>query len=143
MSGPEVITFGCRLNTLESEVIRRHAAAAGMGDAVIVHTCAVTGEAERQARQAIRRARRDHPARRIVVTGCSVQIDPKAYTAMPQVDHVRLIRFSGRAPSRHIAMVWRKSSALNGFETRRCQRAPSSALASARRSAACGRSWRS
>ncbi|MCB2053653.1 MAG: tRNA (N(6)-L-threonylcarbamoyladenosine(37)-C(2))-methylthiotransferase MtaB [Geminicoccaceae bacterium] len=88
MSGPEVITFGCRLNTLESEVIRRHAAAAGMGDAVIVHTCAVTGEAERQARQAIRRARRDHPARRIVVTGCSVQIDPKAYTAMPQVDHV-------------------------------------------------------
>ena len=60
MSGPEILTFGCRLNTVESEIIRRRADEAGLADAVIVNTCAVTAEAERQARQAIRRARREH-----------------------------------------------------------------------------------
>jgi threonylcarbamoyladenosine tRNA methylthiotransferase MtaB len=84
----EVLTFGCRLNAFESEVIRGHAAAAGLGDAVIVNTCAVTKEAERQARQAIRRARRDHPAARLIVTGCAAQIDPARYAAMPEVDLV-------------------------------------------------------
>ena len=72
----DVVTFGCRLNTYESEVIRRNAAAAGLGagelaDVVIVNTCAVTGEAERQARQAIRRLNREQPQARIVVTGCA------------------------------------------------------------------------
>jgi threonylcarbamoyladenosine tRNA methylthiotransferase MtaB len=86
--GLEVITFGCRLNTFESEVMRRHAAAAEMQDAVIVHTCAVTAEAERQARQTIRRLRRDRPEARIIVTGCSVQVTSGAYAAMPEVDHV-------------------------------------------------------
>jgi threonylcarbamoyladenosine tRNA methylthiotransferase MtaB len=83
-----VVTFGCRLNSFESEVMRGHAAAAGLQDTVIVHTCAVTGEAERQARQAIRRTRREQPAARIVVTGCSAQIAPERYAAMPEVDGV-------------------------------------------------------
>ncbi len=88
MSEPRVITFGCRLNTYESEILRRHAAAAGLEELVVVHTCAVTAEAERQARQAIRRARRQHPHARIVVTGCAAQIDPRRFAAMPEVDHV-------------------------------------------------------
>jgi threonylcarbamoyladenosine tRNA methylthiotransferase MtaB len=83
-----VVTFGCRLNSFESEVMRGHAAAAGLQDTVIVHTCAVTAEAERQARQAIRRARREQPGARIVVTGCSAQIAPERYAAMPEVDEV-------------------------------------------------------
>ncbi|HZA65716.1 MAG TPA: tRNA (N(6)-L-threonylcarbamoyladenosine(37)-C(2))-methylthiotransferase MtaB [Geminicoccaceae bacterium] len=88
MSGPEIITFGCRLNSFESEVIRGHARAAGLDDLVVVHTCAVTAEAERQARQAIRRARRNRPKARIVVTGCGAQIAPDAYAAMAEVDQV-------------------------------------------------------
>ena len=88
MAEPRVLTFGCRLNAFESEVMRGHAAAAGLADAVIVNTCAVTAEAERQARQAIRKARREHPGARIVVTGCAAQIGPDAFAAMPEVDHV-------------------------------------------------------
>src|SRR5690348_4255553 len=88
MSGIEVLTFGCRLNAYESEIVRREAEAAELGEAVIVNTCAVTAEAERQARQAIRRARRERPAARIIVTGCAAQIDPDRYAAMPEVDRV-------------------------------------------------------
>jgi threonylcarbamoyladenosine tRNA methylthiotransferase MtaB len=84
----EVITFGCRLNAVESEVIRRAAAAAGLTGAVIVNTCAVTAEAERQARQAIRRARRQRPDARIIVTGCAAEISPERYAALPEVDRV-------------------------------------------------------
>src|SRR5438270_10484210 len=84
----EVVTFGCRLNAFESEVIRRAAAAAGLTGTVIVNTCAVTAEAERQARQAIRRARRQHPEARIVVTGCAAQLSPERYAALPEVDRV-------------------------------------------------------
>jgi len=87
-TGPRIVTFGCRLNAFESEVMRGHARAGGLEDAVIVNTCAVTAEAERQARQAIRRARRNHPDAQIVVTGCAVQIDPERYAAMPEVDRV-------------------------------------------------------
>ena len=72
MSEFEIITFGCRLNAYESEVMRKHANAASLSDAVIVNTCAVTGEAVRQARQAIRRARRERPGAKIIVTGCAV-----------------------------------------------------------------------
>jgi threonylcarbamoyladenosine tRNA methylthiotransferase MtaB len=88
MAEPEIVTFGCRLNAFESEVIRGHARAAGLDDAVIVNTCAVTAEAERQARQAIRRARRQHPDARLIVTGCAAQIDPQRYAAMAEVDLV-------------------------------------------------------
>jgi threonylcarbamoyladenosine tRNA methylthiotransferase MtaB len=88
MAGLDIITFGCRLNAFESEVMRGHAEAAGLSDAVIVNTCAVTAEAERQARQAIRRARRERPRARLIVTGCAAQIDPARYAAMPEVDQV-------------------------------------------------------
>jgi threonylcarbamoyladenosine tRNA methylthiotransferase MtaB len=88
MAEPEIITFGCRLNTYESEVMREHARATGLTNTIIVNTCAVTAEAERQARQAIRRARRERPEARIIVTGCAAQISPDAYAAMPEVDRV-------------------------------------------------------
>src|SRR6201984_329073 len=88
MHDNEIITFGCRLNAFESEVIRRAAAAAGLTGAVIVNTCAVTAEAERQARQAIRRARRRRPGARIIVTGCAAEIAPERYAALPEVDRV-------------------------------------------------------
>ena len=88
----EVVTFGCRLNTYESEVIRRNAEGAGLGgglgDAVVVNTCAVTGEAVRQARQTIRRIRRERPDARILVTGCAAQTEPAAFATMPEVDRV-------------------------------------------------------
>ena len=82
----ELITFGCRLNIYESEVMRGHAAA--LGNAIIVNTCAVTAEAERQARQAIRRAHRENPDAEIVVTGCAAQINPDAWAALPGVRRV-------------------------------------------------------
>jgi len=85
---PRILTFGCRLNAFESEVMRGHAHSAGLTDTVIVNTCAVTAEAERQARQAIRRARRENPGAQIVVTGCAAQIAPARYAAMPEVDRV-------------------------------------------------------
>jgi threonylcarbamoyladenosine tRNA methylthiotransferase MtaB len=85
---PEIVTFGCRLNAYESEVIRALALEAGAGPAVIVNTCAVTTEATRQARQAIRRARRERPGARIIVTGCAAQIEPETFAAMPEVDLV-------------------------------------------------------
>jgi threonylcarbamoyladenosine tRNA methylthiotransferase MtaB len=84
----DVLTFGCRLNTYESEVIRRHADAAGLDGVVVVNTCAVTAEAERQARQAIRKAKRERPQARIIVTGCAAQTNPERFAAMPEVDRV-------------------------------------------------------
>jgi threonylcarbamoyladenosine tRNA methylthiotransferase MtaB len=84
----EIVTFGCRLNAFESEAIRLRAAEAGLEDAVIVNTCAVTAEAERQARQAIRRARAERPGARLIVTGCAAQIAPERYAAMAEVDQV-------------------------------------------------------
>jgi threonylcarbamoyladenosine tRNA methylthiotransferase MtaB len=84
----DVVTFGCRLNIAESEVIRGAAAAAGVADAVVFNTCAVTGEAVKQARQAIRKARRERPDAKIVVTGCAAQADPDMFAAMPEVDRV-------------------------------------------------------
>ena len=89
MSAAELLTFGCRLNLYESEVMRGHAAQAqAEGELVIVNTCAVTAEAERQARQAIRRAHRDKPEARIVVTGCAAQLDPARWRALPGVARV-------------------------------------------------------
>ncbi|QCK88611.1 tRNA (N(6)-L-threonylcarbamoyladenosine(37)-C(2))-methylthiotransferase MtaB [Phreatobacter aquaticus] len=86
--GIEVVTFGCRLNISESEVIGDLAAKAGLGDVTVVNTCAVTAEATRQARQTIRRMKRDNPEARIVVTGCAAQTDPAMFAAMPEVDRV-------------------------------------------------------
>jgi threonylcarbamoyladenosine tRNA methylthiotransferase MtaB len=84
----EVITLGCRLNAYESEVVRRHAAAAGLEDIVVVNTCAVTAEAVRQARQTVRRVRRERPGARVIVTGCAAQIEPETFVRMHEVDHV-------------------------------------------------------
>ncbi len=84
----DLVTLGCRLNTSESEAMREQASAAGLDDVVIVNTCAVTAEAVRQARQAIRRMRRERPGARIVVTGCAAQVDPDAFAAMGEVDLV-------------------------------------------------------
>lgn len=81
----EIINFGCRLNLVEGEAMRRAALAAGRDNLVIVNSCAVTAEAVRQARQAIRRLKREAPEREIIVTGCAAQIDPQAFAAMPEV----------------------------------------------------------
>ena len=86
MSGPELITLGCRLNIAESEAMR--VAAADQNDLVIVNSCAVTAEAVRQARKAIRRIGRERPDARIVVTGCAAQIEPETFAAMPEVSRV-------------------------------------------------------
>ncbi|HMK69539.1 MAG TPA: tRNA (N(6)-L-threonylcarbamoyladenosine(37)-C(2))-methylthiotransferase MtaB, partial [Xanthobacteraceae bacterium] len=84
----DVITFGCRLNAAESEVIRREAERAGLCDTVVVNTCAVTAEAVRQARQTIRALRRERPRAQIVVTGCAAQTEPQTFVAMAEADHV-------------------------------------------------------
>ena len=86
----ETITLGCRLNFAESETMKRLAS----GETTIINSCAVTAEAERQTRQAIRRARRERPGARIVVTGCAAQLSPETYRAMPEVDAVELRDFS-------------------------------------------------
>ena len=83
-----VVTLGCRLNAFESEAMRRHAAAAGLHDAVIVNTCAVTAEAVRQAGQTIRKLRRENPKAHLIVTGCAAQIEPGRFADMEEVDCV-------------------------------------------------------
>src|SRR5688572_22417074 len=84
----EVLTLGCRLNAYESEAMRALTDEAGLSNAVVINTCAVTGEAVRQARQTIRRARRERPDAEIIVTGCAAQIDPASFAAMPEVTRV-------------------------------------------------------
>jgi threonylcarbamoyladenosine tRNA methylthiotransferase MtaB len=84
----DVVTLGCRLNAAESEVIRREATRAGFTDTVVVNTCAVTAEAVRQARQAIRSLRRHRPNAKIIVTGCAAQTEPQTFVAMPETDRV-------------------------------------------------------
>jgi threonylcarbamoyladenosine tRNA methylthiotransferase MtaB len=84
----EIVTFGCRLNAYESEAIRARASEAGLADAIVFNTCAVTGEAVRQSRQAIRKARRANPHAKIIVTGCAAQTEPETYAAMGEVDLV-------------------------------------------------------
>jgi threonylcarbamoyladenosine tRNA methylthiotransferase MtaB len=84
----EVVTFGCRLNAFESEVIRREAENAGLSDTIVVNSCAVTNEAVAQARQSIRRLKRERPELRIVVTGCAAQTQPDMFAGMAEVDRV-------------------------------------------------------
>ena len=78
----DVLTFGCRLNAFESEVIAREAERAGLSDTVVINSCAVTNEAVAQARQSIRRLKRERPALRIVVTGCAAQTQPEMFADM-------------------------------------------------------------
>ena len=84
----DVVTFGCRLNIVESDVIRREAERAGLQDTIVVNTCAVTNEAVAQARQTIRKLRRDRPDARIVVTGCAAQTQAQMFAQMGEVDRV-------------------------------------------------------
>ena len=84
----EIVTFGCRLNAFESEVIAREAESAGLTETIVINSCAVTNEAVAQARQSIRRLKRERPEARIVVTGCAAQIDPGMFADMAEVDRV-------------------------------------------------------
>src|ERR1700739_4472354 len=84
----DVITFGCRLNAFESEVIAREADRAGLADTIVINSCAVTNEAVAQARQSIRRLKRERPGARIVVTGCAAQTQPEMFAEMVEVDRV-------------------------------------------------------
>ena len=84
----EIITLGCRLNAYESEVMRNHAEKAGLTDAIIINSCAVTAEAERQTRQEIRRAKKNNPNIKVIVTGCAAQVNPEGFAAMDEVDVV-------------------------------------------------------
>lgn len=88
MTDAQIITLGCRLNAFESEVMRAHSRTAGLKNTVIINTCAVTAEAERSARKSIRRARKQNPNAQVIVTGCAAQLNPKAYSDMPEVDRV-------------------------------------------------------
>ena len=87
-STPDIKTFGCRLNIWESQVISDHASKNGHSDLIIFNTCAVTSEAERQARQAIRSAKTKRPDAKILVTGCAAQVDPEKWNSMPEVNFV-------------------------------------------------------
>src|SRR5271168_3191174 len=84
----EIVTFGCRLNAFESEVIAREAAHAGLTQTIVINSCAVTNEAVAQARQSIRRLKRERPGARIVVTGCAAQTQAKMFADMDEVDRV-------------------------------------------------------
>src|ERR1700674_302657 len=84
----EIVTFGCRLNAFESEVIAREAERAGLTETIVINSCAVTNEAVAQARQSIRRLKREQPHARIVVTGCAAQIKPQMFAGMAEVDRV-------------------------------------------------------
>jgi threonylcarbamoyladenosine tRNA methylthiotransferase MtaB len=86
--GVDVVTFGCRLNAFESEVIRREAESAGLADTIVINSCAVTNEAVAQARQSIRRLKRERPGARIVVTGCAAQTQANMFAEMDEVDRV-------------------------------------------------------
>jgi len=84
----EVITFGCRLNTYESQVIKQNAANEKLKNVIVFNTCAVTSEATRQAKQAIRKARKNNPDSKIIVTGCAVQYSPEEFVDMPEIDQI-------------------------------------------------------
>ena len=107
--GARVVTLGCRLNAYEGQVIREQAREAGLKDAVIVNTCAVTGEAVRQARQTIRRLRRENPDAKLVVTGCAAQVEPETFAGMGEVDLVL-----GNAEKVDAAQ-WRRIAGANDF----------------------------
>jgi threonylcarbamoyladenosine tRNA methylthiotransferase MtaB len=88
MSAPKFTTLGCRLNAYETEAMKELSQSAGLQNAVIVNTCAVTAEAVRKARQEIRKLRRENPEARLIVTGCAAQTEPETFTAMGEVDAV-------------------------------------------------------
>ncbi len=88
MTDPRIISLGCRLNAFESELMRQHSSAGGVENVVIINTCTVTAEAERQSRQAVRKAARNNDGAQIIVTGCAAQLDPEGFAAIPGVNRV-------------------------------------------------------
>ena len=130
MAVPQIMTLGCRLNAFESEIMRSHVERSGLGNVVIVNTCAVTAEAERRSRQAVRRARRDHPEAELIVTGCAAQLDADGFAAIDGVDRVignseklKPESFSGNqhpAPQVGDIMAVRETAAhlIDGFDGR-------------------------
>ena len=121
MSAPKFETFGCRLNAYETEAMKDLAEQAGLTNAVIVNTCAVTNEAVRKARQDIRKMRRANPDATVIVTGCAAQIDPKSFAAMDEVDHVIALKHQGETSADNLAYAcWRcnrlKGSDLGSFD---------------------------
>jgi len=84
----DIVTFGCRLNAFEAEVIRREAEGAGLVDTIVINSCAVTNEAVAQARQSIRKLKRERPSARIVVTGCAAQTQSGMFADMAEVDRI-------------------------------------------------------
>ena len=121
--GVELVTFGCRLNLVESETIERQALAAGFSDVAVINSCAVTAEAVRQAGQAIRRLAREQPERPIVVTGCAAQIEPARFAAMPEV-----ARVLGNAEKLDIAS-WRALASSNSLRVAGMQDEPAGKIA--------------
>ncbi len=129
-SSVKVITLGCRLNAYESEVMRDHAQTQGLENAVIINTCAVTNEAERQSRQAVRKAKRENPDAKIIVAGCSAQLHADIYAAMPEVDRVlgnhdkmQQINFAPQLPQKIVvsdimAIKETAQHLISGFENR-------------------------
>src|ERR1700730_624776 len=115
--GVDVVTFGCRLNACESEVIRREAQAAGVTDTVVVNTCAVNAEAVRQSRQTVRRLKRERPDARIVVTGCAAQIEPSSFADMPEVAFV--LGNEEKLSARSWGEIWRETFRETWRETLR------------------------
>ncbi len=84
----EVVTFGCRLNIYESEIIKKNLSLTGQQNIMVINTCVVTDEAEKQARQAIRKAKKNNPSLKVIVTGCAAQLKPESFAMMPEVDKV-------------------------------------------------------
>jgi threonylcarbamoyladenosine tRNA methylthiotransferase MtaB len=121
--GVELVTFGCRLNLVESETIEQQAQAAGLADVAVINSCAVTAEAVRQAGQAIRRLAREKPERPIVVTGCAAQIEPQRFAAMPEV-----ARVLGNAEKLDMAS-WRALAGSNSLRNADSQGSPAGKIA--------------
>ncbi len=113
MTAARVVSLGCRLNAAEAATIETLLARAGDGDTLVVNTCAVTGEAERDGLAAIRRLRRENPSARIVATGCAVQLDPARYEALPEIDAV-----VGNAAKLDPASWVARETAVPGFDGR-------------------------
>ncbi|AVT74321.1 tRNA (N(6)-L-threonylcarbamoyladenosine(37)-C(2))- methylthiotransferase MtaB [Rhodopseudomonas palustris] len=113
----EVVTFGCRLNAFESELIRREAEGAGLSDTIVVNSCAVTNEAVAQARQQIRKLKRARPEARIIVTGCAAQTEPATFAAMAEVDRVIGNDDKTRSEAWHAAKGALKAGPSFGLET--------------------------
>ena len=122
----DIVTFGCRLNAYESEVIRREAEGAGLSDTIVINTCAVTDEAVAQARQAIRKLRRERPGARIIVTGCAAQTEPRCSPTWPR-------SIASSAMTTRCREAWRDARAAFDTRVARAKRSRSDDIMAVRR----------